>query len=91
MKFVWDEKKRKTNLQKHGFDFSDAEKVFSGATFTFEDNRFPYFEQRFNTIGMLNNAVVVISFSEINDTIRIISMRKASKNEKKIYFKGFSN
>ena len=91
MKFIWDEKKRKTNLQKHGLDFIDAEQVFSGVSFTFEDARFPYYEQRFITIGMLKNIVVVITFTEYNDVVRIIFMRKASKNEKKIYFNGFTN
>ena len=91
MKFIWDEKKRKINLQKHGLDFIDAEKVLSGATFTFEDDRFPYYEQRFLSIGILKSAVVVIAFAEHNSEVRIISMRKATKNEKRIYFKGFSN
>ena len=66
-------------------------KVFSSHALTFEDDRFPYYEQRFNTIGMLNNAVVVIAFTERDETVRIISKRKASKNEKKIYFTGFTN
>jgi len=52
MKFVWDEKKRKANLQKHGLDFIDAEKIFSGATFSCEDDRFPYNELRFIIIGL---------------------------------------
>ena len=91
MKFTWDEAKHKTNLVKHGLDFGDAEIVFSGATFTFEDDRFDYSEQRFITIGMLYSKVVVIAHTERNDVIRIISMRKATKHEQKIYFKGFTN
>ena len=91
MKFTWDEAKGKTNLVKHGLDLADAEIVFSGATFTFEDDRFDYSEQRFITIGMLYSNVVVIAHTERNDVIRIISMRKATKNEQKIYFKGFTN
>jgi uncharacterized DUF497 family protein len=91
MKFTWDEAKREANLVKHGLDFADAEIVFSGATFTFEDDRFDYGEQRFITIGMLYGKVVVIAHTERSDVIRIISMRKATKNEQKIYFKGFTN
>ena len=91
MKFTWNEAKRKTNLAKHGLDFADVEIVFSGATFTFEDDRFDYGEQRFITIGMLYGRVVVIAHAEHNDVIRVISMRKATKNEQKIYFKGFTN
>lgn len=91
MKFTWDETKRKINLIKHGIDFVDAEAVFSGATFTFEDDRFSYGEQRFITVGMLIDTVVVIAHTEREEEVRIISMRKATKNEQKIYFKGFAD
>lgn len=90
MKFEWDEKKRKSNIKKHSFDFVDAEKVFEGATFTIEDDRFDYSEKRYITLGMLEGIVVVITHSEEDELIRIVSMRKATKNEQKIYFKGFS-
>jgi uncharacterized DUF497 family protein len=72
-------------------DFADAEAVFAGATFTFEDNRFDYGEQRFITLGMLKGVVVVIAHTEQDDEIRIISMRKGTKNEQRIYFQGFTN
>jgi uncharacterized DUF497 family protein len=91
VEFTWDESKRKSNLLKHGMDFIDAKAVFSGATFVFEDDRYSYGEQRFVTLGMLRNVVVVIAYTERNDRIRIISMRKATKNEQKIYFQGFTD
>jgi uncharacterized protein len=91
MEFTWDESKRKSNLFKHGMDFIDAKAVFSGATFVFEDDRLSYGEQRFITLGMLEGVVVVIAHTERNDRIRIISMRKATKNEQKIYFQGFTD
>ncbi len=91
MKFIWDKKKRKANLAKHGLDFVDAKSVFSGITYTFEDDRFAYGEQRFITIGMLKGKVVVIAHTEKDDVIRVISMRKATKHEQEIYFKGFTN
>jgi uncharacterized DUF497 family protein len=47
MRYEWDEEKRKANLKSHGLDFVDAPKVFAGPTFTFEDDRFVYQEQRF--------------------------------------------
>lgn len=90
MKFEWDENKRKSNIKKHGFDFIDAIKVFEGATFTVEDDRFDYDDKRYITLGMLEGIVVVIVHSEENELIRVISFRKATKNEQKIYFKGFS-
>ena len=90
MKFEWDEAKRKSNIKKHGFDFVDAEKVFDGATFTINDDRFDYGKNRYITLGMLEGIVIVITHLEEDELIRIISIRKATKNEQKIYFKGFS-
>ena len=89
MKFLWDEAKRKRNLLKHQLDFTDAKTVFSGITYTFEDHKSLYEEQRLITIGMLYGKVVVVAHTEIKDKIRIISMRKATKNEQKIFYKGF--
>jgi uncharacterized DUF497 family protein len=82
----WDETKRRANSRKHGVDFADAEQVFAGITFTFEDNRFNYAEQRFITLGLLNGTVVVIAHTETAREIRVISMRKATKHEQTIYF-----
>jgi len=89
--FTWDERKRKTNLRKHGIDFADAESVFAGLVLTFEDDRFDYGEHRFITVGMLNDIVVVIAHTERNEGIRVISMRKATKNEQKIYAQEIAN
>ena len=90
MKIEWDEKKRKLNIKKHGIDFADAVKIFEGATFTMKDDRFDYSENRYITLGMLKGIIIVIAHSEEDELIRVISMRKATKNEQKIYFKGFS-
>lgn len=91
MQFTWDSAKREANLAKHGFDFVDVETVFSGATFTFEDERFAYGEQRFITLGLLRGVVVVIAHTEQDELIRAISMRKATKHEQRIYFQSFTD
>lgn len=87
MNFDWDEAKRKTNLSKHGLDFADANLVFSGATLTFADDRFDYEEDRFITLGMVRGEVVVVAHTERDEAVRIVSMRKATKNEQKLYFR----
>jgi hypothetical protein len=89
MNFTWDEKKRKINLTKHGFDFVDAEKVFDSITLMLADERLEYSEERYITIGMLHGELVVISHTEKDDETRIISMRKATKHEQKTYFENF--
>jgi len=74
-------------LNKHKLDFTDAELVFSGATFTFADDRFDYEEDRFITLGMLRGEVVVIAHTEQEESVRVISMRKATKNEQNLYYR----
>jgi hypothetical protein len=87
MRFSWSDAKRTLNIQAHGFDFIDAPRVFEGPTFTYEDDRFDYSEQRFVTLGLLDDLVVSIVHTESVRQIRIISFRKATKYEQAIYFK----
>ena len=84
--FVWDEAKRWLNLRKHGIDFMDAEKIFRGVTFTAEDDSATYDEQRFLTLGLLEDQVVSVAHTEQGEKIRIISIRKATKHEARFYF-----
>jgi uncharacterized DUF497 family protein len=87
MRYSYDPKKRAANLKKHGYDFEDAPIVIeSGRSVSFEDRRFAYDEQRFITLGMLREDVVVIATAETTEEIRLISMRKAEKNEQEIYY-----
>lgn len=86
MEFTWSEAKRAANLQSHGLDFVDAARVFEGATYTFEDDRFSYGEQRFVTLGLLAGIPVSVVHTESEHEIRVISFRKASKREAQIYF-----
>jgi uncharacterized protein len=85
MSFAWDENKRRSNIVKHGFDFNDAQYVFAGLTFTFEDDRDDYGEQRFITLGLLQGRFVAVIHTEINGETRIISMRKGAKHEQRIF------
>jgi len=87
MLFEWEEAKRRSNIQKHGIDFIGIEKVFAGTTVTILDDRYDYGESRFVTLGLLNGRVVVIAHTESREVIRIISVRKATKNEEANYFK----
>ncbi len=87
MRFTWHEAKRKQNLRDHGFDFVDAARVFEGATYTFEDDRFRYEERRFVTLGILRGIPVSIVHTETTSRIHVISFRKATKREAAILFK----
>jgi len=88
MKFEWNESKNKLNFKKHSITFEDAKVVFDSPLLTLLDNREDYGEDRWIGIGMIKSIVIVVTFTERNDdTIRIISARKATRNEKENYFK----
>lgn len=91
MVITWDDRKRRINLKKHGFDFIDAEEVFQGITYTYEDDRFSYSEQRFVTLGLLRGNIVSLVHTEEEDHIHVISMRKATRREREIYFQSLAN
>lgn len=87
MLFTWDEKKRHGNLKKHGIDFTSAADIFGGPTFTWEDSRFDYSEQRWITMGLLGSLVVVlVVHTETEEEIHVISIRKADKDEQALFF-----
>lgn len=86
MRYIWNDTKRRANLRKHGLDFADAEQVFAGPMVLIEDQREDYNEQRMIGIGLLNFLVVLIVHVESDETIRIISMRKADENETNLYY-----
>ena len=91
MEFTWSEAKRAANIKAHGLDFVDAQSVFEGLTYTFEDDRFSYGEQRFVTLGLLAGIPVSVVHTESKYEIRIISFRKATKRESQIYFDAIQN
>ncbi len=86
MRFTWDETKRNRNLKDHGLDFVDTEQVFNGLTFTYEDDRFRYEEQRLMTLGLFEGIPVSIVHTETKERIHIISFRKATRRETAILF-----
>lgn len=85
MVYQWDQGKAAANLRKHGIDFADAVAVFSDdLAITIPDERFD--EERFVTIGLdgLGNVLVVV-YTLRGEAIRIISARKATKQERRQY------
>ena len=83
MGFEWDENKRAENILKHDLDFADAWQIFDAPMLVDIDNRKNYGETRFFGIGFLRNITVAIVFTEPDEeTIRVISLRKALKYER---------
>jgi len=86
MQFEWDEYKNESNIQRHGIDFADVSILFDNPVLTDLDERMEYGEDRWITIGMLVNLTVVVVWTERDqETIRIISARKANKHERQRY------
>ena len=85
--YEWDRNKNDGNLRKHGLSFEDAPEVFAGRCLTFEDERTEYGEERYITLGHLEERLVVIAHTQRGKSTRIISMRKANSRERKAYEK----
>lgn len=90
--FEWDEEKDRINQKKHGVSFEEARSVFyddSGIEF-FDDNHSEW-EDRFLLLGMSSKAKLLLvchCFRESESLIRIISARKATKKEQRLYHQG---
>lgn len=92
MKFEWDENKHQNNLRKHGIDFQEAYEIFNNPILRRIDSRFDYGEARWTALGMTHKRVVLVVYTELDEeTIKIISIRKATKNERKTYEKYLVN
>jgi hypothetical protein len=92
MKFIWDRRKNEANIKKHELDFADAYKVFESPMLVGLDEREEYGEDRWIGVGLMENRVVVIVFTEPEeDTIRIISFRKATNEERNNYEQEYKN
>ena len=87
MQFEWDEEKNLKNYLKHGIYFEEAIEIFKGDCLTCIDNRIEYGETREITIGQLKkNIVIVVVHTDRFGKVRIISARKANKNERRRYY-----
>ena len=85
MKITFDPAKRAEMLRRRRIDFLDAESVFAGLTYTILDQRFPYPEDRYVTVGLLSGRMVIVVWTPTEDGRRIISMRKANDREQARY------
>lgn len=86
MLFEWDDEKNQIYIKKHGIDFETAARVFA------DENRLEIFdelhsdyEDRYITIGMINNVAYIV-ITERDNAIRLISARKATNQERRMYY-----
>lgn len=88
MAYQWNRDKAAANFRKHGIDFADAVSIFSDdLAITIPDERFD--EERFVTIGVdAFGRVLVVVYTMRDDEIRIVSARKATRQERQQYEEG---
>lgn len=86
-KFEWDPEKAQKNLKKHEVSFDEASSVFDDPLFiTLLDDDHSDEEERYITIGISNKTrLLLVAHTERDNRIRIISARKATKNEENFY------
>lgn len=93
MQYEWNEEKNKLNQEKHGISFEEAKEVFEDALqISRLDHRFSYFEERWITVGSTTKYKVLVVANlffteEGEEIIRIVSARKANKQERHSYEK----
>ncbi|MDI3559659.1 BrnT family toxin [Bradyrhizobium sp. Arg816] len=81
MKIVWDEPKRRANLDKHGMDFADLNETFFDNALVLATYR-----NRWRAIGInIRGVISVIFATRGTEGISIVSMRPASRKERELY------
>lgn len=87
MNFEWDETKAHTNEMKHGVSFLEATEVFGDDhSLCIHDPDHSYEEDRYLLFGVSSNGYfLVVSYTERFDTIRLISARRMTRQERKAY------
>jgi uncharacterized DUF497 family protein len=90
VEFEWDPDKEQANIEKHGVDFTEAATVFGDPLeLTISDPDHSVGEFRFLSIAhSAHHRILVVSYTEREDRIRIISARMASPKERRQYESG---
>lgn len=87
MDFEWDEDKRLANLEKHGIDFLDARAIWAGQVLDPAAERIVEGEARPTALGTIgeDEIVVAVMYTVRDNIVRLISARRARRNERKVY------
>ena len=88
VRFEWDEGKDRTNIAKHGVGFDEARKVFSDPHVIIREDRVVEGEERLHAIGCVGRVLLVVHTVReegLDAMIRIISARKATPAERRLY------
>ena len=87
MKYEWDENKRQSNLEKHGLDFVIAYQIFESLEKLTMPSNYTH-EERWIDIAPVGEELLILTlvYTHRNENIRVISLRKTSKKERRLYY-----
>lgn len=85
--YEWDEEKRRINIEKHGVDFIRAKEIWQGPVLELPSPQTHHGESRILAIGMIERYCITVIYTWRGENRRLISARKARKNEQAHYEK----
>ena len=94
IQFEWDDKKAKSNFNKHGIRFEEAALVFDDPFAVSEQDRIEHGEQRWQTIGTADGRLLLLVAHTVSiedgdtEVVRIISARRANLKERRRFENG---
>ncbi|HAV64750.1 MAG TPA: BrnT family toxin [Verrucomicrobiales bacterium] len=83
--YEWDEDKRLTNIEKHAIDFVRAKEIWTGPVLEIQSPQSEHGEERILAIGMVDDRCITVVYTWRGDNRRLISARKARKDEQAHY------
>jgi len=87
MEFEWDVEKNEANLKNHGIDFEGAKTIWNGRVVEVQSSQSHHGEIRYLAIGLYKGREITVVYTMRGEKIRIISARRARKNERELYWK----
>jgi uncharacterized DUF497 family protein len=91
MNCVWDKRKGRGNVARHGIAFEDAIRIFEGPTLERVDDRFDYGETRIYAIGVVEGLEITLIYTDVSETERrVISAWRAERHERTAYWQSLS-
>ena len=85
----WDEQKRRSTLEKHGIDFLDAVRIFEADVLVAPSGRRDLEEKRWIAIELLDGIEIAVIFTVRGESCRVITARRARRDERKEYHARF--
>ena len=91
MNYVWDKRKGRGNVARHGIAFEDAIRIFEGPTLERVDDRFDYGETRIYAIGVVDGLEITLIYTDVSETERrVILAWRAERHERTAYWQSLS-